>query len=1232
TTLSAMATQALRHIYSGEMDTVMAISLRDDVTVGGFLENFLCRIFQQLQADHTQTDASEDYMTKHQTYLNARSGNSPERLRIQLLREAIHLRLNQLSRAFLIIDDVDRCSAAASLLLEKELSDMAAHGLKTFLTSRVPSLRLPRKVQCDSCPKNGTEIIVYWKCKGCVERGLEPEKAHVLCQVCRDGKKLCNSGCDPSNFVQPFDYVEVNLYHHDQFNRYIDWDFEREHGDLGLGSGTQSLPPHSELGKWLTEPQNYEALKELPGKIVEQAEMNISLARLRLDSIHRAHPSDVINPTVADVLPANIVAFFDAGMKRIEEQASPQRALGLRVIAAVTNFDFDRRGLGFEVLDEVLRNAERPNVRHEANRTHSAPVMSTTPLPKKEREDTDAHVLGPRLREMLHATRGFVVVKPFADYPMVAYCKTFHMYAKENYNEALMQAREAIHFGRIRFGASGLGCLAESGTMAICKRCRENVLESNKTWDYHHINTDTFNDAADSDCIFCRKLGGFVKELDFKPRVDAFYRWTMRETAQIRETKSYISITFRPVSSLHREGEMGDQLPEVCFDMFPEEDLGPIPSAESFGDRTDSEASRRQMKTWLQDCIDNHRKCKARHPDRTFMPTRVLDIGVPGAGSPSHIRIIHTKEETIEEKDRRFFKSTGIPWEKSSETTKTAICSNKNFSEAITIARDLRIRYIWIDSVCIIQNDTDDWEAEAKLMHKVYRNSYCNLAAADSKDCHGGLFRVRANDVVPAKFVSERFSRRFGNRSWRIVSSDLWDRELLGSPLYTRGWVFQERMLSPRLLQFGHDQLFWDCATISACEALPAGFPLSLDEKAATDRYWRQRLQEADISVRSPVKVSEGSLEKLWKNVVRTYTSCNLTKHTDKSNALWGIAKLSRDILRQEYAHGLWSNSLEEQLAWRVAGGPKVVEFPTEEAGEKQNQAAAMIQKTLYQKETSFPSWSWSYLDVPIQVVPRFRERHRFYKVTDHSGGNIRFQFENPFRGWLPKETVTLSEKFENMAIGSDNGDKYRKAQPASTWEPDERSKLISDKIPVQGHICRGTLMSISGKEGWVIAVDVIRGNAVIEAFPDIQPSHNEISCEFLVLAAPGVKFDELGCEIGEVGEVGDAEDADYAEDDDETEEELDDDEIEDEKVEYEELEDDNLEDDDRFVAGNDGDIHYSGVGILVKRVGVDQLMRFGAVTFRQICLRDWIHFRLACGASVDRELDAQDGVRMWLV
>lgn len=65
-------------------------------------------------------------------------------------------------------------------------------------------------------------------------------------------------------------------------------------------------------------------------------------------------------------------------------------------------------------------------------------------------------------RQVLYAARGFVVVEPEANYPMKAYCETFHMYAKENYNDALMQARDSLYFRGVEFDAYGLDRLAES--------------------------------------------------------------------------------------------------------------------------------------------------------------------------------------------------------------------------------------------------------------------------------------------------------------------------------------------------------------------------------------------------------------------------------------------------------------------------------------------------------------------------------------------------------------------------------------------------------------------------------------------------------------------------------------------------------------------------------------------------------------------------------------------------
>jgi hypothetical protein len=77
-------------------------------------------------------------------------------------------------------------------------------------------------------------------------------------------------------------------------------------------------------------------------------------------------------------------------------------------------------------------------------------------------------------------------------------------------------------------------------------------------------------------------------------------------------------------------------------------------------------------------------------------------------------------------------------------------------------------------------------------MHKVYRNSFCNIVAADSWDGLGGLFRERqAYAVLPASFVSSVESDVFGREAWRVVPEDLWEAQLLGSPVYTRAWVFQ---------------------------------------------------------------------------------------------------------------------------------------------------------------------------------------------------------------------------------------------------------------------------------------------------------------------------------------------------------------------------------------------------------------------------------------------------------
>lgn len=200
TTLSSLVAKRLRNKYSGDGDAVAAVFVRTDVASGGstaFVEDFLASVFRQLCARHAKVIGDEDddaaHIAKYREYFEARDHGLRDARRIQLLRDALHLRLALLDHAFLVVDDFDRCSPAADLFLEGELAALTRLGLKVFLTSRVPCLATtPLDQACDSCEDEQLRAksrAVYWKCEEC--RRKRVKLAHILCQDCRDADKTC---------------------------------------------------------------------------------------------------------------------------------------------------------------------------------------------------------------------------------------------------------------------------------------------------------------------------------------------------------------------------------------------------------------------------------------------------------------------------------------------------------------------------------------------------------------------------------------------------------------------------------------------------------------------------------------------------------------------------------------------------------------------------------------------------------------------------------------------------------------------------------------------------------------------------------------------------------------------------------------------------------------------------------------------------------------------------------
>jgi hypothetical protein len=131
----------------------------------------------------------------------------------------------------------------------------------------------------------------------------------------------------------------------------------------------------------------------------------------------------------------------------------------------------------------------------------------------------------------------------------------------------------------------------------------------------------------------------------------------------------------------------------------------------------------------------------------------------------------------------------------------------KNFQDAITTTRLLGIRYLWIDSLCIIQDDEEDWLRESVNMEKVYSSAYVTIAATSSKSDEGFLHRS------PTYFARLPDSVELRQAAFLSRMEGDFERDVEKGELNQRAWVLQERFLSPRIIHFASAQTYWECGS-----------------------------------------------------------------------------------------------------------------------------------------------------------------------------------------------------------------------------------------------------------------------------------------------------------------------------------------------------------------------------------------------------------------------------------
>jgi hypothetical protein len=295
-----------------------------------------------------------------------------------------------------------------------------------------------------------------------------------------------------------------------------------------------------------------------------------------------------------------------------------------------------------------------------------------------------------------------------------------------------------------------------------------------------------------------------------------------------------------------------------------------------------------------------------------YLPLRVLDLGSGGPGGTIVLREtsnevgryaclshswggfqpLQTTRETLEEHKK------GILWDTLPRT----------FQDAAVYARRLTIQYLWIDSLCIIQHDEKDWMIHSGQMANIYRNAAITLSAAASRGPNDGFYAKSQPKYiaveVPRPSQDIEGPRFFARTPLPHMSSD--------HPLLARGWVLQERLLSPRVLHFGTFELIWECMEKRDCEC--GQVPSKLFWYDTKSKY------HPDILAALPSRFAAHA----WRRLAEDFSKMRLTYRTDVLPAVAGAAKIIKLSLEGKgiqatYLAGMWDCWFIEDSLWSMS-------------------------------------------------------------------------------------------------------------------------------------------------------------------------------------------------------------------------------------------------------------------------------------------------------------------------
>jgi hypothetical protein len=355
----------------------------------------------------------------------------------------------------------------------------------------------------------------------------------------------------------------------------------------------------------------------------------------------------------------------------------------------------------------------------------------------------------------------------------------------------------------------------------------------------------------------------------------------------------------------------------------------------------------------------NHEGCKAaiKRNKNDTVPTRLLDVR-----SKSRVCLF-----TVPAGEAPLYAALSYCWGKSEQqmkaTTTTKNIQNQHLGidishlpqsirDGIQITRLLKLPYIWVDALCIVQDDPKDFASEIPKMTNMYRGATITIAAASAKDSTEGFLGTRnLGKAYGRLFRLPYYNKRDGNvAKGSVLLCEQRMADNYQEEIDERAWTMQEDILSPRLLRFGSKQTTWRCPKYDRAIRIDGGRrPVfeNQDRSFAVDAPY----QVSDIQSRISAYPQFGfsSVMESWLQTVSRYTNRKLTNTNDRLPACAALAETLAAILGLEasqYLAGLWQDDIQAQLLWYRPEGSK-------------------------SERSSGPSWSWASVSGPVEFPMR---------------------------------------------------------------------------------------------------------------------------------------------------------------------------------------------------------------------------------------------------------------------